>query len=238
MTTREYHRAEWQKLKGQPLKAKLAHIFTYYRYPILAAVILVAMVISLAVSIGSQKENGFQAYLIGAVARKENTDAFLEDFAKIAGINTDTHSVSITPGGLVSEDGRDENSMVNAQTVAVKTAAGEIDVLGAPLDRFLGYAYNEYFTDLSQLFTDQQLESWGARLIYIDAALLKLEELTSLPDATDPSKMASPMAVGLLFSADSPLSDYCMLPRDGLVLGILCNAPNPEVATLFLQYCS
>ncbi len=238
MTTREYQRAEWQKLKGQPLKAKLAHIVTYYRYPILAAVILVAMVISLAVSIGSQKENGFQAYLIGAAGSKETSDAFLADFVKLAGINTDTHNASITPGGLVSEDRMDENSMMIAQTVAVKTTAGEIDVLGAAQNTFLGYAYNDYFADLSQFFTAQQLESWGARLIYIDAALLEQDTLTSIPDPTDPENMTTPMAVGLFIGADSPLSDYCMLPKDGLVLGILCNAPNPETAVLFLQYCS
>lgn len=238
MTSREYHRAEWQKLKGQPLKAKLEHLFTYYRYPIIAAVILIAMVISLAVSISSQKESGFQAYLIGAIPKNENTDAFLEDFANVAGINTGTHFVSITPGGMVSEDGKDENSVVNAQTVAVKTAAGELDVLGCPTDRFLGYAYNEYFVDLRQVFSQEQLDLWGARLIYIDTALLAEETLTQLPDPTDPSKMTSPMAVGLQISADGPLADYCLLANDGLVLGILCNAPNPEAAAMFLQYCS
>lgn len=238
MTSREYHRAEWQKLKGQPLKAKLEHLFTYYRYPIIAAVILIAMAISLAVSISSQKESGFQAYLIGAIPKNENTDAFLEDFANVAGINTETHFVSITPAGMVSEDGKDENSVVNAQTVAVKTAAGELDVLGCPTDRFLGYAYNEYFVDLRQVFSQEQLDLWGARLIYIDTALLAEETLTQLPDPTDPSKMTSPMAVGLQISADGPLADYCLFANDGLVLGILCNAPNPEAAAVFLQYCS
>ena len=238
MTSREYHRAEWQKLKGQPLKAKLEHLFTYYRYPIIAAVILIAMAISLAVSISSQKERGFQDYMIVDIHKNDNTDSFLEDFANVAGINTGTHLVSITPGGMVSEDGKDENSMVNAQTVAVKTAAGELDVLGCPTDRFLGYAYNEYFVDLRQVFSQEQLDLWGARLIYIDTALLAEETLTQLPDPTDPSKMTSPMAVGLQISADGPLADYCLLANDGLVLGILCNAPNPEAAAVFLQYCS
>lgn len=237
MTAREYHRAEWEKLKGQPLKAKLEHIFTYYRYVLIAAVVIIALVVSLAVSISGQKESGFQAYLIGAAGSKETSESFLADFVTLAGIDMNTHTASITPGGLVDADGMDENSMLSAQAVAVKSAAGEIDVLGCPLERFLGYAYNKYFVDLRQIFSQEQLESWGARLIYIDTALFSEETLTELPDPTDPSKMTSPMAVGLQVSADSPLSDYCMLPQDGLVLGILCNAPHSQTAALFLEYC-
>lgn len=238
MTTHEYHKEAWKQLKGQPLKAKLTHIFTYYRYPILGAVLVLAVVISLSISIGNQKEPAFQAYLFGAAGTKETSDQFLTNFAQTAEIDRDAYSLGIGTSGFVSENGLDENSILAAQTIAVRISAQELDILGGMQNRFLNYAYSEYFSDLSEVFSDEQLQQWSARLIYIDAALLGQELPEELPDPTAPEKMENPKAVGLFFSADSSLSAYCTLPEDGLILGIVMNAPHRDAAIAFLQFCA
>ena len=82
---------------------------------------------------------------------------------------------------------------------------GMIDFLLAEAVTLESLAYSDFFTDLREILTPEQLESWAPRIRYMDLAVIEqLEQMAltniypedfALPDPAKPEMMAQPVPV-------------------------------------------
>ncbi|MDO4284990.1 MAG: hypothetical protein Q4C60_06600 [Eubacteriales bacterium] len=182
-------REQRQKLKGQGAKAHLSYFMTYYKYPTLAAIAVIAMVISIVHSIATNKPSAISAIFLNAsnpelTSGSEWIDA---SFCEYAGIDTEEYSVTIdtssylTPGGATSQ-----MEMGTTEKIMAYAAAKDLDVLMADPYNFQNYAKSEMYIDLRTVLTEEQQEKYEPYYYYVDGALYDADvDLTASEETAD-----------------------------------------------------
>ena len=247
-------------------KEKLAYFWDYYKIHTMAAIILIAFVIAFVGSYRSNKPIAFYAVLLNANTMEDNAataSAWNEDFMEFAGIDPEAYQVYIDTSVTLSADGGDQYEVANRQKMAAMMHAGDIHAIVADTETFEGYARLEYFYDLTEIFTEEELAPYADLLYYTDGAAFDedtgdtLEEMEAAQEAvynqvidhSDPSSMEKPVAVGIRIPqtgnklGDSGYYDYIFesgytfqgYPSE-IVIGIPLSAENPESVLQFLSY--
>ncbi|MDE6602111.1 MAG: hypothetical protein K2K90_08100 [Lachnospiraceae bacterium] len=247
-------------------KEKLAYFWDYYKVHTIAAIAVIAFVIAFISSYRSNKPIAFYAVLLNANAMEDNAAtaaAWNEGFMEYAGIDPEAWQVNIDTSITLSADGGDQYEVANRQKMAAMMHAGDIHAIVADTETFEGYARLEYFYDLTDTFTGDELAPYADLLYYTDGAAFDaetgdtLEEMEAAQEAvysqvidhSDPSFMEKPVAVGIRIPqtgnrlADSGYYDYVFengyafqgYPSE-IVIGIPLSVENPELTLQFLDY--
>lgn len=240
MTAREAAREEWKKLKHRPLKDKLTHIGTYYWPHILVVGFLLVLAVSLVTTVAGAKEPALQGYLLSTSQKTEDAPDLPQAFAQFASIDTGEYDVTLTASSY-AVSGSADMSMADSQIIASQTAAEALDVLCGDVSILLNYAYRDYFFDLREILTPEQLEKWAPYLLYIDQKVLdaiseKPETEYALPDPTAPEQMEIPIPVALAIPESSVLWDSYTFLGDSPAIGVVVNSRQAENAVRFLEY--
>ena len=247
-------------------KEKLAYFWDYYKVHTIAAIAVIAFVIAFISSYRSNRPIAFYAVLLNANAMEDNAAtaaAWNEGFMEYAGIDPEAWQINIDTSITLSADGGDQYEVANRQKMAAMMHAGDIHAIVADTETFEGYARLEYFYDLTEAFTEEELAPYADLLYYTDGAAFDaetgdtLEEMEAAQEAvysqvidhSDPSSMEKPVAVGIRIPqtgnrlADSGYYDYVFengyafqgYPSE-IVIGIPLSVENPELTLQFLDY--
>ncbi|MDE5716119.1 MAG: hypothetical protein K2I53_00615 [Lachnospiraceae bacterium] len=247
-------------------KEKLAYFWDYYKVHTIAAIAVIAFVIAFIGSYRSNKPIAFYAVLLNANAMEDNganAAAWNEGFMEYAGIDPETYQVNIDTSITLSTDGGDQYEVANRQKMAAMMHAGDIHAIVADTETFEGYARLEYFYDLTETFTEEELAPYADLLYYTDGAAFDaetgdtLEEMEAAQEAVynqvidhgDPSSMEKPVAVGIRIPqtgnrlGDSGYYDYIFesdytfqgYPSE-IVIGIPVSVEDTRMALQFLDY--
>lgn len=240
MTTREAAREEWRKLKGKPLKDKLVHIGIYYWPHILVGGFLVALAVSTIFTVTTARHPALQGYFTSTTQREDDPGDFRQDFAAFAGIDTEEYEITLTASSY-AVSGSTDMTLADSQIIASWSASEALDVLGGDLAALLNFAYNDYFLDLREVLSPEQLEKWEAHLLYMDWEIYQQinssDELSyELPDPTAPESMEDPIPVAIAIPESSDLWDSYTFLGESPAVGILINSPRRETAVRFLEY--
>lgn len=247
-------------------KEKLAYFWDYYKVHTIVAIILIVFVIGFINSYRSSKPAAFYAVLLNADTYGDNAAAateWSEAFMEYAGIDPEAYQVNIDTSIIISADGGDQYEVANRQKMAAMMHAGDIHAIVADTETFEGYARLEYFYDLTDTFTEEELAPYADLLYYTDGAAFDedtgdtLEEMEAAQQAvydqvidhSDPSSMEKPVAVGIRIPqtgnklGDSGYYDY--ISENGstfqgypseIVIGIPVSVENPKITLDFLDY--
>ena len=240
MTTREATREAWRNLKGKPLKDKLVHIGTYYWPYILVAGFFLVLSGSVICTAVTAKDTALQGYFISTMQQEEDPGNFRQDFAAFAGIDTEKYEITLTASSY-AVSGSTDMSIADSQIVASWSASGALDVLGGDLAALLNFAYHDYFLDLREVLSPEQLKKWEAHLIYMDwevyQQISSSDELScELPDPAVPESMEDPIPVAIVIPESSVLWDSYTFLGESPAVGIIINSPRREAAVRFLEY--
>ena len=240
MTTREATREAWRNLKGKPLKDKLVHIGTYYWPYILVVGFLLTLSVSIIYTAVTAKDTALQGYFISTMQQEEDPGNFRQDFAAFAGIDTEKYEITLTASSY-AVSGSTDMSIADSQIIASWSASEALDILGADTETLLNYAYNDYFCDLREVLTPEQLQKWETHLIYMDWAVYQQisssDELScELPDPAAPESMEDPIPVAIAVPESSVLWDSYTFLGESPAVGIIVNSPRREAAVRFLEY--
>lgn len=247
-------------------KEKLAYFWDYYKVHTIVAIILIVFVIGFINSYRSSKPAAFYAVLLNADTYGDNAAAaatWSEAFMEYAGIDPEAYQVNIDTSIIISADGGDQYEVANRQKMAAMMHAGDIHAIVADTETFEGYARLEYFYDLTDTFTEEELAPYADLLYYTDGAAFDadtgdtLEEMEAAQQAvydqvidhSDPSSMEKPVAVGIRIPqtgnklGDSGYYDYIFengstfqgYPSE-IVIGIPVSVENPKITLDFLDY--
>lgn len=240
MTVKEAAREEWAKLKGQPFTAKLKYIFTYYGIGIGIGALVLVMIVSLIVSNLTAKEQVLQFCLLNAAPKETAAESLCADFLNHAGFDPERSEAALFTATYDLSPTSGDSAYATTQMLLTRTAAGELDILGCPREYFQGFSYNEFFADLSEFLTAEQLQRWSHRLVYMDRALLQQSDshitTDTLPDPYDPTVMTDPVPVGIRLEAEDLLTEAYRLPQGDYILGVIANTPHSQTVLTFLEY--
>lgn len=245
-------------------KQKLEYFWEYYKIHTLAAIIIIAIAISLVKQIATSKDFGFYAVLIDAITTDSNyglTEIWNEEFLEYAQIDPKEYEVYIDTSVTLSESIDTEYMIANQQRLFATLMAGNVSAFVADTETFEAYAQFEYFYDLESVMSEEDLKKYSPYFYYTDAATFDQDSDIPTDDVStqedpgnliinhrDPSTMEQPVAVGIILTEDNKIADagfYTYLREAGyeyqgypsdVVLGIPLSFKEPALVIRFLEY--
>lgn len=243
---------QWQKLKGQGFKAHLAYFWEYYKFYVIGGILAIVFITALAKDIGSNLPYGLYTIMLNSTNTSTDTQNALEaEFAEYEGIDTNELDVFIDTTTSISVDSYDEYTMSNMEKIMALTAAKDIDVMTADPEMFAYYAKSEMFYDITELFTEEELESIGAQYYYIDQDYIdyisseeyqnNLTSDTEVADytefsSTNPEDLGNPVAFGIVVTDAPVITDNNLYTGTEVIAGIICNTQRVDTAKDYIMY--
>lgn len=237
-----------EALKNGTPKEKLSYFVYYYKWHVIAGVLAVAAVVSIAYEILTQKDTAFYACLLNSV-ELPSAEEYNAKFTEYAGIDTDTYDVIFDANLHINPDNIDESTMANSQKLMAYLAAADLDVMITDADSILTYAYQEDFTHLEELLSPEQYEAYSPYFYYID--LKAVEEWNAVldnpdnmftdysydfPDPRKPEEMESPVVVGIYLDSCDAIRESYHFKSDDVVYAVFANTTRSEMALRYLDY--
>ena len=243
MRTKKEH-PELEKLKHLSPKKRVQYIFDYYKFPILAVIVVIVLTVSIIQTVVSHKEVAFNAVLLnaGGTAVTSNDARFASDFAEAAGIDTNAYSVYVDCSNVLNLQAETQYDLAVRAKISALFAAKEIDILGADPEAFDDYARNGAFMDLRSALPDDMLKRLEDRgyIYYVDSETLrKLDEEVSMEEAvisTDRAGMTEPVPIGVAAATSRILLDGGYYQGKEPVVGIVDNTTHVDSAEKFIEF--
>ncbi|MCR5507341.1 MAG: hypothetical protein K6F34_01505 [Lachnospiraceae bacterium] len=161
---------ETVKLKNMTFRKKVEYIWGYYKIPI---ILFIAAVIFVVTFIRDWRINKRPVFLSVAVINSDlaysDNIPMKSDYITYAGVDTDKYNLDFDTGFLISDDPRDQISLMNSQKLIALFAAGSIDVLIGPDDMIGSYGAQGALTDISLILPADlktRLENAGYEIFY------------------------------------------------------------------------
>lgn len=265
MSMSDEYKRERAKLKGKGWKAHLEYFWDYYRIQTFVILFCAIFLIALIYTQVTAKDTAFEAVLLNSLSIDTETavNADGQSFADYAGIDTDQYdvyiddSMSLTPG---TRDGQYDYATIMKITTLL--AAREIDVMVADVSNFEYYALSDTFTDLREIYSDEELQAFEEEglLWYVDGAVIEEREEASeamtettetatisssealenekIENYTMPDKdtMEDPIPVGIVVSDAPYLVDNGFYSDTTVVAGVPVSSEHTDYAKQFIAY--
>lgn len=233
-------------IKNQPKEARWQYFWDYYKWHLVAVILVIALLIQGVVSLVNQKDIVFSGILLNCKIGV-NDEAFLADFYSYAGIDAATQEAAFY-SDLMLKDGSSKSDVNTIQRIIAGVATKDIDfVVGQDVSfRLCAYNTSNFFMDLRSFLDEETLDKLAGRLYYIDGAFSEklnapVGEYPDLfpEDAPDPAKpelMEDPIPVGINISGCEAFRDAYYLADTVSYLGVVVNVARPELMKQFIQF--
>lgn len=232
-------------LKEGTLKEKLKYFWYYYKWHTIIGALVLYGVISLIVTIVTRKDPAFYAAVINgtSLTTAESFTDKLDDYWALTG----TKEEAVVEADLYLDwNNMGDITTTTSQKIAVYASAGDIDVLHGDSSAFDYYAYNDFFMDLREVLSPEQLALYEPYLYYIDKDFLEKKLIADQnrdysyddiypKDPYDSSSMANPIPVGINLTNSTSFTDYYFY-RDQVILGVVKSTNRPEKCAQYLDF--
>lgn len=248
-------------LNEMTLKEKLSYFWYYYKVHLLVAVAVIVLIVTFVNQYRNHKDYAFYATFVNATYNDYTlNDTWSEEFAEYAGIDTDEYSVYIDNSIQLSEMSSSQYAIANQEKLVALMQAGSVGAFVADTETFESYAQFQYFANLEDILTPEQIEKYKDYFYYTDAAAFDSDEDTLMSEEAqnaiyakvinhnDPSTMEQPIAVGFYVGDTDKMqssgcydylteNDYSFqgYPSEA-ILGIPVTYEDTNTAIAFLEY--
>ena len=230
-------------------KEKIEYIWDYYKWHLIVLALLCSLIGNLIYTNLTAKDYALRGIFLNVFAEEDRILEFKEDFMEKFPIDSATQDMLFDTSLYYlpkREASTTDISYQTMQTLSAKIAAGEVDFLVADVSILKELTYNEYFLDLSDVLTEEQLKKYQDCLLYYDKSLL--EQLYQIdfssgnnleitfPDPTKPELMEDPVPIMLCVSDSEKISNF--YPNTDKEYGIawIINGENREKTIDFLEF--
>lgn len=239
MTIFEFEKEAWQKLKGMPLRAKIEHIATYYWIPIVSVIVAASLIGFSIYNTVTRTETMLLGYCINTSA-KEFSQTLKEDFSAHAELTEKQEIVLLTNLNINTSTGFNDTM----QALTVRAAAEEVDFIASDMEGSRTMVQYGYFSDLTKIFTAEQLEQLEPRILYAERSEIiydesnysQTDEMPPLPKLAKAASFTDPVPVALDLGADTLLTDAYKFIDGKAVMLIMPNSQRLEMLQVFLDY--
>ena len=159
MPVMDEFREEREALKHGTLKQKLTYFMDYYKWHVIVSVAALVIVVSIVMEIVNQKDSVLYVCLLNTGEFNDTTE-YMQSLAEYAGIDLNKESINFDTSMLIEQGQLDQNSVLSTQKFVTYLAAGEMDAMITDLDSMADYANDEYFYDMREFLTPEQIENY------------------------------------------------------------------------------
>lgn len=253
MTVHEQIMTQTEKMKDKTLKEKLYYFADYYKWPLLAIIVGVIIIVSIIKTIVTGKDYCFVAMLVNS--SNVDSEAMSEDFGEYAGLDLNKYDCYINANEVENLAGSNYSDYGVATRFAALLSAGDLDCVVFDSTVFNNKAVNDVFCDISKVLSEEDIKKFEDSFYYMDRAVIKKvnediaydgayniergtyeEQLRDLEYHTDPEAMQDPVPVGIIITDCSMVqkidSYYELIP----VFAITQNTSRIDTAIAFLHY--
>ncbi len=208
-----------EKTKKMTKKQKWDYFWTYYKIPFWAVVIGIVVLVYCIHDAAGRREDALYAILINADTNSVSTDTLDQwdnELGSMLKLDTKKYQAYIDNSMTMSLSSADQYSMSNSQKFMAMTAANQIDAVVADEEIYEYYSQFQYFADLSNIMSKEQLSKYSDCLYYTDRSTFsgtgsdnfKLSDITGRTiDHHDPSTMKDPVPVGIFVTSASRIKN-------------------------------
>lgn len=241
MTANEAHKAQWEKLKDKPLKDKLIHILTYYWAPILGVICLISIAVSWIGNAMFQKDLVLAGYIVNGTNNSSYTGNLPQEFMQHQQIDSSKYDVRLITNAYYSNTDISQGSIQILESIVVQIAAGDLDFIVTDSTTFP--TLSAYYADLREVFTEEQLEKYRSRFVYVEK-----EELDRLLDSTfdtavilpkyyeDATNLKDPIPLGIRLPESCRFTQAYQFNKGNVTLGIVESTSRIEQLIAFLDF--
>lgn len=205
--------------KALSRKAKVQYIWDYYKWHILVAICVLALLIYTIVHFITYKESVLNVIMVDCYNNLENDTAGFDDFFQKEGFDSGKEQVTVTTSLTTMMDDIDATDLSDYDSLTLRLTAGGEDLILSKEDVYMQYAAQGCMTDLTELLPQDLLEQYKDQLIYV----------------TD-SETGASYPCGVCLTKDNAwLSQYDYY-EDECYFGILTKAEHADTALAFLEY--
>lgn len=245
MAVMDEFREEREALKNGTLKQKLSYFVYYYKWHVIVTVLSVILVVSLIVQMVTRKDTAFYVCMLNT--SPQNAEQYTADFAEFAEIDLNTYNVIFDTSMSISQgEILDQDTVASTEKLMVYIAASELDVMVTDEASIQEYANAEYFFDLREFLTPEQVEQCEPYFYYVDwkvveewrAAIDNFDQsyVPSYPDPRKPEEMEQPVPVGIYLDKSEALKRSFYFLSDDVVLTVFRSTTKPETALKFVDF--
>ncbi len=208
------------KLKGAPLKEKLAYFKEYYLKATIIAIIAAIFIIHIAYTmLTSPSDTAFAAFFYNDTGDSSNTE-LITGFAEYAGIDTKKHEAYIDATMSYYEDENPNFDIyMGLEKAMAVISTGELDVIIGDDVTIDYFARAECLHDITEVLPPDLLEAFKDKLYYAKIG----ESTVELP-------------VGVYVTDSPKLNEYYYYVNQEPVLSFVVNSDSMDNAIAFLRY--
>ena len=231
-------------------KQKIEYIFDYYKWHIIAILSILLIIGSIIYTNNTEKNSVLNGMFLNTFAEAEVILELQNDFTTQFPINSSSEEIIFDSVFFYPSNETDHidlaSSYETTQLLVSKIAAGNIDFVVAETSVLNEFIYGEYCYALSEILSEEQIDTFSPYFLYCDKALLEqianmdftTEKLSDI-DFPDPSKsgaMETPIPV-MIDISDSP-KVHMLYPNSTstYALAFIINGHNSQKALDFLEY--
>ncbi len=248
MALMDEFKEERESIKNGTLKQKAAYFWEYYRWHVIIPVAIIIAISCYIYQLATKTDDIVNGILLNThnVEAQTLADQVASDFSKEMKIDTKKYSVSLnTALRYTANETNDVSNYESIQALIAWIGAGTVDFITSDEDTMTEFAYSEYFVDLREILSKDEIAKYEPYFLYIDLAVIEAKnnaadnnqttETITIPDCRKPETMEEPVPVLIDIKQCEALSEIYS-GAETLVLGITSNAPNKEMTLNFLNY--
>ena len=230
-------------------KQKVEYIMDYYKWHIIIVLFVLIFIGNTIYTNLTRKDYVLQGIFLSTPAETETVLDLEKDFLKKYPIDSSSEDIFFDSSLYYRPETESIDSTLSYQAIQVLTAriaAGEIDFVVADDVTLNELCYNQYFFDLSEVMTKDQMKKYEPYFLYYDREILKelnsindTNEIVSeivLPDPSKPELMKAPVPIMINVTGNDKISLLYSNFTENYAMAFLANANNTEKALEFLEY--
>ncbi len=217
MNVIEQFRADRQRYKGLKTRGeKAAFVWDYYKYPIIAAVAVLAIVILAIINnIGRVKTSMYMVMVNSDAAYVECDDFGIQEILERSNYETGGKKIEINASYTIGSQGSTTSDLETIQVLNALFSISDLDVYVADRKYFDYFAERDGYADLSLLIDKELLKKWEKNLYYVD------------------NSSGGKVLAGIILPSDS-IFHKAGYYHDEAILGVVAKADNLEAAVAFV----
>ena len=248
MTFRDKLKKIQEAVKAGKGGAVFEYFYDYYKFEAFVIIAVLYFIGSLAYTKLTEKE----IVLSGALLNQYNIlaeDLVLDmgnEFLTEQGLDLKEKKAEFNTSLRYAHSGDSSFNDATIQGLVAQCSGGTLDFITGDMEAMTIFAYGEYFYDLREILTVEEMELFKPYILYVDldyqrqveAALITPEVIPTMvpPDMRYPEKMVEPIPVLIDLRDSALLSEIYIDLVDVLCFGFTVNGPNPDMTKEFLYY--
>ena len=243
----EFKKERETVLKNGTFKQKAIYIWEYYKWHIIVPILAIIAITSYIVNLVTAPDIIMNGVMLNIhnIESAHPSETLLTDFYKEQKVDTKKEEITLNTNLHYATDDATSN-YESAQILVAWLAAGQLDFITGDVSALTDLAYKEYFTDLRDYLSDEQLEKYEPYFLYMDydvyqkrsEAMSNMDDasIIELPDCTKPEEMKDPIPVMIDISKSEKVKQVYGNTTEVLAFGVTVKETHKEMTTAFLDY--